>query len=547
MQPALHEAPSNRRTEGVFLIRKSLQKYLAWLVAITVVSVCTGAATLGIRSLRGEQAPSNYTGIDVETSQQIFATMCALDAAGFDADESTLAEMPSRLKLRAGLLKMQGPATTALRDFYKQHAFAGRAETLSRYITFSLVAGPPPDFKFLYDRDLLPPDVLSIEDFQEVLANFYREAGLAARWALVKPEYDRAEALYDAPVRHIVTISNAYLREVVQASHGRTFTVYVEPLVGNLTNFRNYGNTYSIVVGTPTPLPLNDIQHAYLHFLLDPLPLRYRKEVDAKRALLSIAARAPRLPADYQADFVSFTDECLIQAVQLRVQRLSPAQLESALKQADESGFILVRPLVEQLMKFEKEAPSMEYYFPDLIAGIDVAAEQKQLQNVKFAGVQAAPPPQHEDLQREPNESQLLDQGERAIALKQPADAKAAFQKVLAKNPSQPRALYGMAVASVLSGDADTAKKFFERVVVTSSPAETVPISAASKVDPSIVSWSHVYLGRIFDIEDDRDSAISEYQAALAVVGAPESARVAAQQGVKSAYQPVAPANQKPQ
>jgi hypothetical protein len=62
-----------------------------------------------------------------------------------------------------------------------------------------------------------------------------------------------------------------------------------------------------------------------------------------------------------------------------------------------------------------------------------------------------------------------------------------------------------------------------------------------------MLAWSHVYLGRIFDLEEDRTSAINEYQAALAVVGAPESALVAAQQGVKSAYQPRPPAQAKPQ
>jgi tetratricopeptide (TPR) repeat protein len=527
-----------------------VQSFFGWAFAFALVAMAGLSA--GTRPARGpgQEAPTqNYTGISVQSSPQVFATMCALDAAGFDADESTLAEMPDRLKLRADLLKMQGPATTALRQFYRQHAFANRAETLSRYITFSLVVGPPPEFKFLYDRDLLPPDVLTIEDFQGILANFYHEAGLAARWGEVEQEYERARALYDAPVRHIVTISNAYLREVVQTSHGRTFTVYVEPLVGNLENFRIYGNTYSIVVGTPSPLPLDDIQHAYLHFLLDPLPLQYRNQVDTKRALLTIAARAPRLPLDYQDDFVSFTDECLIRAVELRLQKLTPAQLEADLRQQDESGFILVRPLVEQLMKFEKEAPSMQYYFPDLIAGIDVAAEQKRLQNMKFAAAQASPAPEHGSFEpaRELDNPHLLEQGERDIALKEPEEAKAAFQKVLARSPNDPRALYGMALASVLDRDADTAKTFFERVIVASSPTESAPAVNGNGVDPSLIAWSHVYLGRIFDLEDDRDSAITEYQAALAVVGAPESARVAAQQGVKSAYQPSAPANQKPQ
>lgn len=477
--------------------------------------------------------------------------MCALDAAGFDSDESTLAEMPYRRKLRGDLLKLQGPATSVLRQFYKQHAFSTRAETLSRYITFSLVIGPPPEFRFLYDRDLLPPDVLTIEDFQPLLANFYREAQLSERWQEIEPEYERAEALYDAPVRNIVTLTNAYLREILSASRGRTFTVYVEPLVGRLTNFRIYGATYSVVVGTPTPLPFADIQHAYLHFLLDPLTSRYEAQVDTKRDLLKIAAQAPRLPVDYQDDFVAFTDECLIRAVELRLKHLSPDQLESAMKQQDESGFILVRPFVEQLMKFEKAGPSIEYYFPDLIAGISVAAEQKRLQGVKFASGQAMPPSEHgegfggSNTAKTVTAEQLLAEGERAISLRDPARAKAAFNKVLATKPNDTRALYGLALASVLDRDADTAKKLFEKVIVLSVPSETAQNTAPS--DPTMLAWAHVYLGRIFDLEDDRESAIGEYQAALAVVGAPESARAAAQEGVKSAYQPVPPAQSKPQ
>ncbi|HTU34133.1 MAG TPA: hypothetical protein VMF66_10065 [Candidatus Acidoferrum sp.] len=510
------------------------------------------AAGVGVPNARGGQATSqNYTGITVQSSQQIFAVMCALDAAGFGSDESTLAEMPYRLKLREDLLKMQGPATTALRQFYRQHAFSSRAETLSRYITFSLVVGPPPSFPFLYDRDLLPPDVLTITDFGPVLAEFFREADLAERWQEVEPEYERAQAEYDGPVRNIVLNTNGYLREVLTASRGRVFTVYVEPLVGALTNFRIYGSTYSIVVGTPNPLPLADIQHAYLHFLLDPLPLKYAQQVEAKRPLMKIASQAPRLPADYQNDFEAYTDECLIRAVELRMQHLPPAQLETALKDQDDSGFIMVRPLMDRLKVFEKAGPAMQYYFPDLIAGIDVAALQQRFQHYTFASAQSAPVSEHgaefgtANVATAATPDELLAEGERELGLKQPDKAKDAFNKVLATNPNSLRALYGMAIASVLDRDADTAKKFFEKVVVLSEPTETQQNTAPT--DPTMLAWAHVYLGRIFDLEEDRTSAINEYQAALTVVGAPESARVAAQQGVKSAYQPVLPAQAKPQ
>jgi hypothetical protein len=324
--------------------------------------------------------------------------------------------------------------------------------------------------------------------------------------------------------------------------------VYVEPLVGKRTNFRNFGDNYSIVVGTPSPLPIDDIQHAYLHFMLDSLPLRYRKEVDSKSALLNIAARAPRLPVDYRDDFVNFTDECVIKAVELRLQRPSPEKLESALKDDDQSGFILVRPLVQELQKFEKGGPAMTYYFPELIAGIDVAAEQKRLQGVTFASADAAPVQKHQTASASGgdfDEKRLLSEGDRAIALKDAAAAKKAFDEVLAKEPNQPRALYGVAIASILTGDADDAKQGFEKVITLASQGGSM--GSADAVDPGLLAWAHIYLGRIFDVEDDRESAIREYRAALAVVGAPEAARVAAQRGVESAYQPAAQPSGTPQ
>jgi tetratricopeptide (TPR) repeat protein len=527
-------------------IRKIVQRRSApTILAVLVVVAALLPLGFSPTDARAQESSSgNYTGINVESSQQIFATMCALDAAGFDADESTLAEMPSRLRLRADLLKQQGPATQALRQFYREHQLANPGETLSRYITFALVAGPPPDFQFLYDRDILPPDVLTIESFQDLLGNFYREAHLASRWSIVEPEYERAQAVYDSPVRRIVAVTNGYLREVLKPSRGRTFTVYVEPLVGNRTNFRNFGDAYSVVVGTPSKLPIDDVQHAYLHFMLDQLSLKYRNQIDTKRALLNIAARAPRLPVDYHDDFVDFTDECVIKAVELRLKKLSPDQLEGALKDDDQSGFILVRPLVEQLQKFEKAEPSMSYYYADLIAGIDVEAEQKRLQGITFAAADATAPQKHQfatgSAGTETDEPHLLAEGDRAIALKDAAGAKKAFEQVLAKNPSQPRALYGVAVASILTGDADDAKTDFEKVIAAFA-ATGGSKEATSGFDPGLLAWSHIYLGRIFDVEDDRDSAIKEYRAALAVIGAPETARLAAQRGVESAYQPTQP------
>ena len=484
-------------------------------------------------------AQTDTFGISVEANPQIFATMCALDAAGFDADESTLSEMPDRLALRADLLKIQGPAAEALRQFYGDHARSSSADTLSRYITFALAAGPPPSFTFEADRELLPPDVLSLDGFQSVLAAFYKEARLDVRWARIAPEYEPLIARYRPPVRRIVTVTNAYLREVERPSTGRTFAVYVEPLVGARTNFRNFGDRYAVVVGNETDDRVDVIQHAYLHFMLDPLVLRYRPSVDIRRGLLNVAGRAPRLPVEYRDDFVSFTDECLIKAAELRLRHLPPDRLELAMKDADESGFILVRPFVTQLQKFEKDEPAMTYYFPDLIAGISVDAETKRLKDFAFAPADAAPAPdEHSNAPEDPKSQleRLLAAGDREIAAKDAAAATSTFETVLAKYPDEPHGLYGLAIASVLSGKAERARGLFEKIVALPAAASSDSGGSNQPIDPGILAWSHVYLGRIHDLEDDRDSAVSDYRAALAVNGAPEAALAAAQSGVDKAY-----------
>jgi hypothetical protein len=553
------------------VIPKYYQKLSAHVfVAATIILL----GTVSTRTTGGQAGPADaQTGVSVEASQSIFSVMCALDAAGFAADESTLSEMPSRLALRGELLKLQGPATDAVRQFYHDYALADSGETLSRYITFALVVGPPPRFTFLLDHDVMPPDALAIEGFQEVLVNFYHEAHLDLRWAAVEPEYNRAVERYQSPVRRVVTVCDGYLREIYRPRYGHSFTVYIEPLVGNRTNFRNNGNHYAIVVDGGPQFPEADVRHAYLHFLLDPLPLKYREAVMKKRGLLNIAARAPRLSPEYKNDFMAYADECLIKAVELRIRHLKPDQEEAVLAADDQDGFVMVRLFVVQLQKFEKAEPAMSYYFPDLIDGINLDAEQKRLQNFQFAALQEEGPEKTalgaargglqpgQAVNPQTELETALAQGDHEIALQDAAAAGKTFEKILAKYPDNARASFGLAVASLLNHDADRAQELFEKLVAAvpaaggagadaGSNSQAASAQAAGQAagqalgaasaapDPGIVSWSYVYLGRLHDFAEERDQALAEYRAALAIAGAPEAARVAAQRGIDAPYNP---------
>jgi len=122
-----------------------------------------------------------------------------------------------------------------------------------------------------------------------------------------------------------------------------------------------------------------------------------------------------------------------------------------------------------------------------------------------------------------------LTEGERQIAAQDAAGAAATFQRVLDKAPGQPRALYGLAVAFVLQGKAARAMELFQQIVNAAATAAVGNSqNVASQPDPVALSWSHLYLGRIHDMQGDRDQALQEYRAALAVGDAPPAARTAA-------------------
>jgi tetratricopeptide (TPR) repeat protein len=499
------------------------------------------------------------TNITVDDSEALFTTMCALHAAGFESDVSTAGWHPLRVQLRDILLKQEGPAVDAVREYFKQHQLVDSGATLSRYIWFGVVVGPAPKFAYVMRHDDLPPEVLAIEDFNELLAAYYAEQHIGELWRKIQPAYNQEIARLHEPITQIVVQANGYLREILKPESQRTFSVVVEPMVGRKTNALNFTEHYSVLLSGVGDIPTAEIRHAFLHFMLDWLPLRYPNVVAVKRPLLDIAVHAPRLPNEFKDDFPSFFTECLVRAVELRLQKLSPGQIAARIDRDEANGFVLVRSLLGALGKFEKAAPAMQYYFPDMVRTIDTGAEAKRLETVKFAEAETASasaegtqaegepvkvrPALPAGVPNDPEALAALTEGERQIALKNAAAASAAFQRVLVKYPSQPRAWYGLALVALLEGNGGKAKELFGHLVGQKSEKdgdgaggnpvrEGAAVGPAATKDPLVLAWSHVYLGRIFDDEGEHDRAREEYRAAAATEGAPEAARHAAQRAL---------------
>jgi hypothetical protein len=503
---------------------------------VVCAAVCQAQAAVQ-RQPRVQTRPAPASASTIDVNEPMFATMCALYAAGYEGDVSPDSFTTYRAQMRERLRQQKGPAVDALREFYRHHQFRDPGAMLSRFVWFGLVSGPAPKFQPTLRRDDLPPEVLDLEGFSDILANYYREQNIHAVWLGAQPLYDREiERLHDT-VSRILLVAGSYTRIVVDPAKNRTFSVIVEPLVGRITNVRNFGDHYAIVLSGSEEIPTDVVRHAYLHFLLDPLPLQYSHVVIVKRSIYEVAAKAPRLSEDLRDDYFSWFGECTVRAVEIKLKKLSPSEREAALQNNDADGYTMVRPIFQSLTQYEQGEVNFLDYFPDMVRGIDLKTEQARVAKIAFAPVQSDE--QSKELAREasarrraravttlpddPNAIAALTEGEKRLAEKNPRAAETAFLSVLARYPDQPRALYGIGMVAVLDHDAEKAKEVFGRL--------TEGEHAASH-DPLVMAWSHIYLARIFEDQGQLERAKTEYQAVLGLQGAPPQAQQAAQKGL---------------
>lgn len=476
------------------------------------------AALLSFTSHSLRAAPAAGGENQFGVSITLFTTMAAINAAGYDADLNSKANYPIRNQVRQELAKRNIPSLPELKNFYLNHRKGTDSATLSQYISFALLAGNPPDFKV--DSGELPPDAQSVEGLSDLLARFYKEADIENLWKRSQPAFLAAVQRYQEPVVNALLEANSYLRNPTSGAANRRFEIYMSLLAQpNVVQVRNYKGDYFVVI-TPSYEPLvNEVRSAYLSYLLDPLSLRFSRELDAKRVLQKYAEEAPALDEIYKNEFSLLVTKSLIKAIESRLMHGTDKR-QSYINEALREGYILTPAFAELLPAYEKQPEAMSLYYPDLIGAIDIGKEKKRLRDVQFAQtvtrpVAAAPPSAQE---MNPAE-QAIEQAEALLNQHDFAGSKKLFQKSLTETDSQPmhgQAYFGLAQVAVQQHQADQAAALFEKVV-------------AMNTDPATVAWSHVYLGRLAMLHDDPQGATDHFKKALALEGAPDKAREAAQ------------------
>ena len=490
--------------------------------------------------------------VTLETSETLFSVLAALNACGYDQELSS--SYPARAKVRAELAREAEASAEAAnaRDqicaFYRDHHQPDSGRDLAQYVSLALNLGDPPNFPILITDADLPPDAAYVRGFVPLLQRYYAQAKLHATWKAHQAEYERLTAQFHDPVSKMILATELYLKQPISSYVGRRFAVLLEPLAApGQVNARNYGSDYFIIVAPENgALRIGDIRHAYLHYVLDPFAL---KRANAMKRLEPLLAAVQQSPMDdsYKRDVPLLVTESLIRAIEARnlhPEEAKPASLRTpvlrdgkaweaqkrqVVQASVEEGFILTPHFYDQLVQFEKTPDSLRNAYPDFLSTIDVERERKRAGAVNFRP-QAAPELVHAARGKP---ADPLDTAEEHLTSGDLKTARELAGQALAdRRQDHARALFILARVATLGRDMQGARSYFERTLEVAH-------------EPRIVAWSHIYLGRILDLQEDRQEALKHYRAALAADDGKPDTKAAAERGLQQPYMP--PATSKPQ
>lgn len=471
----------------------------------------------------------------LDGSETLFTVLAAINAAGYDAGLESPANHPLRRQVRQHLAAMRLPSVEKLKSFFEQHRQKNWTAELSQYISYALLVDGPPTFEFQMLTYELPPDVQPFEELGPLVAQFYREAGIGALWREVQPAYDEVIARYHEPTTRALFEINGYLRNPTSGVSGRRFQVFVALLAApNQIHTRTYLGDYYVVL-TPSPeQQISDIRYVYLHYVLEPVATRYAANLNEKKALGDYALGAPHLGEHYKSDFLLLATASLIKAIEARLARAPAEQKQEMVDEAWRLGFILAPHFAEQLPAYEKQPQAMRLYFPEMVDAIDLAKEERRVQNLEFEQKQPVRKAKQVPVEViEPTAAEkAFEEAEELYRRRDLVKAREAYLLVLRSTGEKPlhaQSYYGLARIAALNNDPELSETLFEKTL-ESSP------------EPRERAWALVYLGRLSDAAGEREKAAEYYGAALTVEGASAGARKAAEEGAEGSFRRNEPA-----
>ena len=498
--------------------------------------------------------------VSLTNSEPVFVMAAALNACGYNEGLEESAPIRQRVREELDQALARSEEARQKRDkvclYIAQHRMTGSERDISQYISLALYLTPPPEMETSDELSEMPPDSTQVVEIVPLLKDFAAAVDLHGIWLSVHPIYDKeADRLHD-PLSKMIVATNLYLKMPASTNYGLRFIVVIEPMLSpSVVNARIYGTDFIVIVSpVDGKIRMNDVRHTYLHYMIEPLLNARANAIDRTQPILKEIREAP-LEFRYRSDTVPLTIECLIKAIEARTMDTgvpeykipANAQREDMPKYEHDrqvyqqkvdavrlatvhhdmtQGFVLTQYFYEQMMLFEKDPASLKDAIGEMVYSMDVDQQVHRARQIDFDKESDG-----EVLGRsQPRKLTGLDLAESRLASGDVATASALARQALGERNDSleavatgARANFILARAALVTGHPDEAVDRFQRALATSK-------------DQRILAWSHIYLGRMLDLECKRDEAVSEYQLGLATRDGQQDTRLAAERGIKTAY-----------
>lgn len=545
-------------------------------------------------------------GVTFQTEPRLIIMMAALEAAGFDPDPSSSGPSVFRAQVRKDLAGLDPDLRNRLRTFYERNklpAPATAADQAARYVSLAFVLGPPPILDAPPRSEELPSSLLEVLDFAPLVKEFYRrtniEENLPAYTRAYQAEGDRLRQPTAAMVRDVLSylhtrpITTALERVTVKGpttkkNAPKTYTTrehvrrfYIVPdLLGapGAVNFRVIGEEYYAVIPEGTDPASSELRRAYLQYVIDPLVLRFNREIAERRDQIKlIISEREKAGASVSPDVFLAVSRSMVAAADARYEearrldaldRAARARLAAAKDDASrqaimkelrdsksafadeiiarladdyERGAILDFFFADELKGIESSGFDVAGFFADMISSFDPARESHRLadnagarqralaaRQARLSARQAAlETPIYSDAEAAKAAVLVKKLGdiEQILRLKDYVNAEIQLKDLLRDYSREPRIFFALAqTASLAAADATDEDVQAERLKRALANYRFALEASSPETDRALISRAHEAMGRIYAFLENTSEATKEFDEAIKIGEVPGGA-----------------------
>ena len=537
--------------------------------------------------------------------------MAALEAAGFDPTPQGESLSAFRAQVRRDQQSLDAALRQRMQSFYERNKLKrgadGReptpAEQAARYVSLAYALGPAPEFQEPARADDLPSGLLEVLDFAPLLREFYRKSGIGERMPAYLKSYqaegDRLRRSTAELIRDVVGYLNtkpitttiervpvtspeggdkkkkdAPIKYTVR-EHERRFFVVPDLLAApGAVNFRVIADDYFVTVpdcdetrricpGRDGRLASPELRRAYVQYVIDPLVVRFNKDIAARREqikqLLDARAAAgatvsPDVFLTVARSLVIAADARMNETTQVRAleteararidKTTDAAKRAEIVKELERERALVTDETIAQLAEGYEKGAVLAFYFADqlrgveysgfditsslsdMIASFDAAREMRRLEEADAARKRALAARKTRteggenvaainSLQNAALVKKLLDV-DQLVRLKNYATAEERLLAILREFPGEPRVFFALAETANLSAKeaADDAAESEGLYKALTNYRNAVRASTPD-TDRCLIVRAHEAAGSILLFLEETTEALKEFDAAI--------------------------------